>query len=86
MHRWLYCRINSKKPHSLFNKLIEKNPADPQLYSWRAQALIQLNLHSAAESDIDKALSLEKDVAKRKEIADFLKACRMKLPIWAPSP
>ena len=58
---------------SLFSKLIEKNPNDAGLYSWRAQALIQLNLHGDATADIEKALSLEKDTDKRADMEEFLK-------------
>jgi len=61
-----------EEARSMFSKLIEKHPNDAGLYSWRAQALIQLNRPIEATADVEKALILEKDDNKRTEMKEFL--------------
>lgn len=59
------------KALELFTKAIDLEPVYPAAYMARSQVLREKGLEEAADLELDKAVAVQREIAKARKVVDF---------------
>ncbi len=66
-----YRKKDLDKALELFTKAIDLEPAYPAAYMARSQILREKGMEEAADLELDKAVSVQREIAKARKVVDF---------------
>lgn len=66
-----YRKKDLDKALELFSKAIDLEPAYPAAYMARSQILREKGLEEAADLELDKAVAVQREIAKARKVVDF---------------
>lgn len=66
-----YRKKDLDKALELFSKAIDLEPAYPAAYMARSQILREKGLEEAADLELDKAVAVQRELAKARRVVDF---------------